>query len=104
MLEQLHSGDFSPHLGKRCLLECGEVTIETVLASVSDKPQSRHPMAAAVSRTPFSLQFRGAPDCPWSDGVFTLKIEGMEEIPGVFVNRVMNLDPTPASVFQAVFN
>jgi hypothetical protein len=104
MLGQLSSGDFSRFLGQRCLLQCGDVVIETVLDSVSDNPLAAHPFAPAGSRIPFTLLFRGAPDSPWNDGVFTLRVEGMAEIPGVYVNRILNVGPTPGSLFQAVFN
>lgn len=104
MLERLSSGDFFPHLGRQCLLQCGDVVIETVLDSVGDNPLAAHPFAPAGSRIPFTLRFRGAPDAPWNDGVFTLRIEGMAEIPGVYVNRILNIGPVPGSLFQAVFN
>lgn len=104
MLEQLHSGLFALHIGKPCRLEAGGVTIETILDEVTEKPLARLPHAAADSRTPFNLYFRAAPDCPWSDGIFTLQFEGMEAIPGVYLNRVMHIGPTPGSLFQAAFN
>ena len=104
MLEALRSGDFVPHIGKPCRLTCGEVVIDTVLDAVGDNPLARHPLAGADSRMPFTLVLRGDADCPWGDGTFALHIDGMAEIPGVFINRILNVGPVSGSLFQAVFN
>lgn len=104
MLERLRSGDFMPHLGKTCQLVCGEVVIETVLDSVEEYPLARHPYASEDSRVPFMLHLSASPDCPYSDGIFTLKIAGMNEIRGVYLNRILNITAVPASVFQVIFN
>lgn len=101
MLGKLKSGDFLPHLGKRCRLECGEVIVETILGSVEEKPLVRNPCASEW-RTPFVLLFEANQECPWSEGFFTIRMAGMAEIRGVYMNRIMA--PGPASLFQAVFN
>lgn len=103
-LKNLQSTDLSPHIGKTCRLECGETVIETVLDDVKERPRARRPKAEPDERTPFTLFLRGAPDCPWEGGTFTLKIEGMPAIDGVYANRVMNTGAEPASLFQAIFS
>lgn len=109
MLEKLSSHDFLPQIGRPCALVLGEANgtpheIPVVLDRVDETPLARHPRAPADARTPFSLLFRAAADCPWGDGTYTLRLQGRDDIPQVFLNRILNIDPTPAAVFQAVFN
>lgn len=102
MLEGLQGGDFAPYIGRPCRLECDEIAIDTVLDAVDKHPGAGLPRTAPGSRIPFVLLLRGAPDCPWESGTFTLRIEGMAGIPGIYVNRVMHAGPD--SLFQVIFN
>jgi len=109
MLARLSSRDFLPQVGQPCTLvltvENGAPTeIPAILDRVDENPLARHPRANADTRTPFSLLFRAPADCPWGDGTYTLRLQGRDDIPQVFMNRILNIDPVPAAVFQAVFN
>lgn len=104
MLGQLHSSNFLPHIDKPCRLEAGNVIIDVVLSCVTEKPRAHAHLGTPLSRIPFVLQFSGASDCPWNDGIFTLQFHGMEAIPGIYLNRILNTSEKPASLFQAVFN
>ncbi|MDT4292122.1 hypothetical protein RO575_21365 [Methylomonas sp. MO1] len=103
MIGELHSRYFSPFLGQPCLLENGTIMIATVLERVDEKPAARQPTAES-RRTPFALLLKGDADCPHLDGVFTLRIAGALEVSGIYLTRVLNTGPQPASLFQAVFN
>lgn len=102
MLDTLNSTDFAPHLGEVCLLLQQEAFVEVILDRVTEKPLAR--MQRPDVRMPFSLLFKTRPGCPWEGGVFTLRVPGMADIPGVYVSRVLCTDVEPASLFQAIFN
>lgn len=103
-IADLNSGHFLPYLGQTCLLESGPVTITTVLARVDEKPNARSPGTGRDSRTPFALLLKGDADCPYLDGVFTMRIAQTLEVSGIYLSRVLNAGPQPAALFQAVFN
>ncbi|WGS87512.1 hypothetical protein [Methylomonas sp. UP202] len=104
LIADLSSGHFLPYLGQTCLLESGAVTIATVLARVDEKPGARSPSGDRDSRMPFALLLKGDADCPYLDGVFTMRIAQAFEVPGIYLSRVLNAGPQPAALFQAVFN
>lgn len=109
MLDTLRREDFLPHLGQPCELVSGDIVIAAEIRQILDKPLAQNPRAAADRRTPFSVLLRAAVDCPHGDGIYTLKLAASDAAPGVaiagiFVSRVLNTDPEPASLFQAVFN
>ncbi len=102
MLDILKSEQFKPLIDRHCELvsDTGQV-LATTLSSVREVPSARD-AAAVEHRMPFNLVFVGPADTPLADGIYTLRLEDLE-VPGVFLSRIVNLGPQPASRFQAVF-
>lgn len=103
MLESLTSELFAPFVDQRCQLVGSDgAVVNAVLTSVREVPSARGP-AASQQRMPFNLVFQGSAETHLGDGIYTLRVGGME-LPGIFLNRIHHVGPEPASRFQAAFS
>lgn len=105
MLETVHSAVFAALQGKTCeLVTASGNVLQLEVLKIEERQNFRMPRAAAESRNPFSVQLRG-PTNDFSSGLCTVRGEGLTELVGVHVNRIMGGDPDPRwAYYQIVFN
>lgn len=106
MLGEVRCAAFAALVGKQCELQPeGGQAFMVEVASATERPNARMARAAPDARMPFSVILRGPARPDFVGGICALRAEGLAELQGVHVERIVGDDPDPRQAcYQIVFN